>query len=105
MTDAVVEAVARGCPGVQTVFLDGCEQATGMAVEALRADFSNEFVFEARGCPSLQKVQLSGCKRVTDAAVKALAWRCPGMQILEPSACRRWRLKLRADFPTLEFHL
>jgi hypothetical protein len=80
--DAGVIALAQECPGLQTiklaVDLDGCGKVTDVGVIAL-----------AQGCPGLQNINLNSCGKVTDAGVRALAQGCPGLQTMDLNSCEK----------------
>ena len=68
VTDAGVKALAKHCPGLESVNLDGCFKVTDAGVRALAEN------------PGLKSVSLVGCFKVADAGVQAPAERYPGLE-------------------------
>ena len=60
--DEVLQAIARGCPGLEDVDLCGSESLTHAGVAAL-----------ARHCPGLHRLELRNCEAVGPEGVRALA--------------------------------
>ena len=79
MTDAAVLALAKHCPNLTDIRLQGCA-ITDAAVIAL-----------AKHCPNLTDIRLDRCANITDAAVIALAEHCPNLTTID----------LRAGYLTL----
>ncbi|KAK9826084.1 hypothetical protein WJX81_000531 [Elliptochloris bilobata] len=95
VTDAGIQALARGCRQLSSINLTWCVQVTDAGVCAVAA-----------GCPSLELLSLHGLRGITDAAVSALAAHCAGtLHSLDLSGCvgveRRGREELRAVLPRL----
>ena len=76
LCDAVILALANGCPGLTNINVSSCGVLTDAAIIAL-----------ANGCPGLTNVNLTSCKNVTDATIIALVNGCPGLSDLDLTSC------------------
>ena len=54
VTDVSIEAVAKNCTSLATIYLDQCGKVTDAGIEAL-----------AQSCPSVNNVYLDRCDKVT----------------------------------------
>ncbi|CAM9368451.1 unnamed protein product, partial [Hapterophycus canaliculatus] len=91
-----IQALARGCTGLQTLVLDRCFQVSKTALRAVGGGLHSlrrlslaqcpaltleGMASVAKGCPSLTDLNLPNCgSAVTDAAVTAFARGCRGLR-------------------------
>jgi F-box and leucine-rich repeat protein 2/20 len=67
-----IQAIARGCPKLQTISISYCDWLSNESV-----------VFLAERCKELRSVRLVGCDRVTNEAIRAIANSCPDLEKLD----------------------
>jgi len=102
VTSNLLGALARGCPDLNVLWLDGMFAVTDTAVEQYASTHPQLSEFKitcndkvtdravialGRTCPLLRKVAFVRCSHVTDAAIKALATGCPLMEDVDVSYC------------------
>eukprot|EP01062_Namystynia_karyoxenos_P017778 TRINITY_DN16580_c0_g1_i1.p1 TRINITY_DN16580_c0_g1~~TRINITY_DN16580_c0_g1_i1.p1 ORF type:complete len:1079 (+),score=323.79 TRINITY_DN16580_c0_g1_i1:136-3237(+) len=76
VTDDGVAALAKGCPVLNVLNLDGAKEITDAAVQALCAADCHR---------TLRDLRLRGCKNITNAAAAALAAACPQLEHVDLS--------------------
>jgi hypothetical protein len=73
--DALLLAVARGCPDLRVLNVDMCTQVTDAGVNAI-----------ATACHNLEFLAIAGCVMTTNAAITQLLAHCPFLQELQVNA-------------------
>jgi hypothetical protein len=79
VTDNGVSKLARACPNLKTLDLNGCNNV---------GEFGDKAIKEIGAfCGDLRYLDLSGCRRVEDPGLRALAVGCPHLEVLKLSGC------------------
>lgn len=110
VTDVGIEAIARGCPLLADLRLDGCGSLTDKSISILAQCCRNLHTISltdfhlltdtslqviALGCPLLVTIVVRGCVSMSEKGVNTLIRSCPRLRYLEFSDCDLKKEKIK----------